>query len=69
MAAYRRLQRQDRRAVRELLMDIYGVKRSRLYDLMNDYYNIPLDEKVAVENLFKNYQIPPEELWKIWQDG
>lgn len=64
--AYRRLEKGDKIDVRNQLMEIFGVKRSRLYDLMNDYYNIPLDEKIAVENLFTHYSIPPTELWKVW---
>ena len=66
--AYRTLKKDAKITVREQLMGIFDVKRSRLYDLMRDYYNIPIDEKIAVEQLFISYNIKPEELWKIWQD-
>lgn len=69
LPGYKMLDTKSRKFVRAQLMSIFNVQRSRLYDLIKDYYNIPADEKLAVEQLFfTNYSITPEQLWRTWNN-
>lgn len=61
--------KKDQDELRQKLMEIFGSSNyATYYNKINDYRNIPWHLKEAIEGLFKEFDVEPDKIWKIWNE-
>ena len=63
--------KKDQAELRSKLTEVFGSPSpATYYNKVNDYKNIPYHEKTAIDGIFSELGLAPEQVWKTWEsDG